>query len=552
MTITGGQALVEQLVREGVQDLFGIPGIQLDWAVDALRQRQDDIRLYVPRHEQTTSYMADGYARSGTREGVCMTVPGPGMLNALSGLATGYACSSRMLFVSGQIESSAIGKGYGLLHEIPDQSGILASLTKWHALARCQQEVADVVHEAFVQLRSGHPRPVAIEIPPDVLQGTAEVRFHDAATPAPLRPAPARIAQIAALLRDARSPVIVAGGGVAAARAGDALRSLAERLQAPVVMTENARGVLSSRHDLATTMLGSRALLPHADVVLVVGSRFLDALGRPHATPPGCRIVYVNLDPRALGAPRPEGVALEADAGAVLAALAEALQDVPQRPSRAADMALVRTWCDAQLGRIRPQADHLAALRSAAADDDVLVSELTQVGYYAGLAYPAYQAGTILTPGYQGTLGYGFPTALGACVANPEKRVISISGDGGFGWGASELATVARYGFDLSIVVFVDGQYGNVRRIQRQTFGSPFATDLTNPDFQILAQAYGIPAEQVVAPEDLEAALKRAAARGGPSLIEVRVGEMPSPWALIHAFVPPSEPPPPLPILSDR
>ena len=188
---TGGQALVEQLRREGVEIVFGIPGVQLDWAVDALCD-SEDIRFIVPRHEQATSYMADGYARTTGKEGVCMMVPGPGMLNALAGLATSWACNARELFIAGQIPSPAIGKGFGMLHEIADQSGILKSLTKWHGIAHAPAEIPALVHQAFAQLRSGRPRPVAIELPPDVLQGAIEnVQYFDAAPFAPA-PAPAK------------------------------------------------------------------------------------------------------------------------------------------------------------------------------------------------------------------------------------------------------------------------------------------------------------------------------------------------------------------------
>lgn len=549
MKLTGGQALVEQLIREGVTDVFGIPGVQLDWAVDALCQAADRIRFVVPRHEQATSYMADGYARTTEKEGVCMMVPGPGMLNALAGLSTAYACNSRVLFIAGQIPSDMIGRGLGMLHEIPDQSGILKSLTKWHGMASKPEDVPGLVHEAFVQLRSGRPRPVALEFPPDVLQAEGEMVFHDAAPHAPT-PAPAdAVAKAAALLAGARNPVIHAGGGAAASRAGEALRVLAERLQAPVIMTEGARGVLSSRHPLALSTLGGRAVLPHADVVLVAGSRFVDALGRSSHAGPNCQFIYLNLDEAALGEPRQAGVRLNADVRLGLEALAAALPaDAPPRASRAADMDKVRAWADHQAQEILPQADYLGALRGALKDDDILVSELTQVGYYSTVAYPAYAPGAYLTPGYQGTLGYGFPTALGASAGNPRKRVVSITGDGGFGWGLQDLATAVKYQLNMTTVVFHDGRFGNVQRIQRRTFGREFAVELTNPDFQMLAKAFGLRSARVDSPEGLADALKAATAAGGPWLIEVLVGEMASPWPLIHPFVPPLHPPAPNPL----
>lgn len=548
---TGGEALVEQLIQEGVVDIFGIPGVQLDWAVEPLRQRANSIRLIVPRHEQATSYMADGYARTTGREGVCMVVPGPGMLNALSGIATAYACSSPVLFIVGQIASSAIGHGYGLLHEIPDQSGILERLTKWHGIARRPEDIPALVHEAFVQLRSGHPRPVAIEIPPDVLQRRAVTTLLPRAPKKPTAPPSESISEAAGILAAAKFPVVFAGGGAMAADAGAAVRELAERLQAPVVMTEGGRGLIDDRHPLALTGLGGRAVLPHADAVLVLGSRFLDAVAKPIQTAPEAKLIYVNLDERHLGSPREPGVSIKADVRLAAEALIAKLPK-SDRASGSDQVGQVKAWAAEQLGVIQPQASYVAAIRAAMADDDILVSELTQVGYYANIAFPSHGPRRYITPGYQGTLGYGFNTALGASHGNPNDRVVSLSGDGGFGWGLQELATAARDHLNISIVVFVDGHFGNVRRIQRREFGHEFAVKLTNPEFEHLARAYGIPSFAVDSPDGLRDALETAKKQGGPALIAVAVGEMPSPWALIHPFVPNANPVPPNPLGDPR
>lgn len=548
MSLTGGQALVGQLERDGVRHVFGIPGVQLDWAVEALRQSRERISYLVPRHEQTASYMADGYARTTGREGVCMVVPGPGVLNALSGLATAYACSSRVLFIAGQIPSPALGRGHGLLHEIPDQSGILRSLTKWHALAHTAHEIPALISEAFRQLRSGQPRPVAIELPADVLQASTDAPLLEAAAAQPTPPVPALVTQAAAWLREARFPVIQAGGGAMAADAGAALTQLAERLQAPVVMTEGGRGLLPDSHPLALSSLGGRAVFPHADLVLVVGSRFVDGMGVPTHAAAKCRFIYVNLDPTHAAAPRRPGLGIAADARVTSESLLAALEGTAQRVSRAGSIAKVKRWCAQQLERLEPQTSFVRALRQALPADGVLVSELTQVGYFANLAFPVEGPRTYVTPGYQGTLGYGLPTSLGVAAGNPHRRVISINGDGGFGWAMQELATAARYRLKLSILVFADGRYGNVQRIQQRLFGETFATQLANPEFSKLAAAFGIPYRHADSPDSLSDALEGVSKLDGPSLIEVRVGEMPSPWALIHPFVPSAVPPPPNPL----
>lgn len=546
--LTGGQLLVAQLLREGVRHVFGIPGVQLDWAVEALREKRGDIELIVPRHEQAASYMADGYARTSGTEGVSMVVPGPGVLNALSGLATAYACSARTLFIAGQIPSPDIGRNRGLLHEIRGQGEILGQLTKWHAIARSADEVAEVVHEAFKQLRSGMPRPVAIELPPDVLQQSSAAPLHERARGQRQAPQENALREAAHLLREARFPVIQAGGGAAAADAGEALTFLAERLQAPVVMTEGARGLMASSHPLALTGLGGRAVFPHADVVVAVGTRFLDAQAKPTRADPACRYIYVNLDPDHTGAPRQPGVAVIGDARIVLERLVHASSDLAPRPSRAMAMDAVKSWCEAQLRAIQPQAAYVDAIRRALPEDAIVVSELTQVGYFANVALPVNRPRSYLTPGYQGTLGYGLPTSLGAAVANPARRVVSLNGDGGLGWNLQELLTAARYQPNVTVIVFVDGAYGNVRRIQRRVFGQEFATEVRNPEFAALAAACGLPFRSVDSPETLHEALAASAASAGPMLIEVRVSEMASPWPVIHAFVPSPSPPPPNPL----
>jgi acetolactate synthase I/II/III large subunit len=281
--ITGGEALVRSLAANGVRRVFGIPGVQLDHAADALYRARDEIAFICARNEQAVSYMADGSARSTGEVGVCLVVPGPGMLNGLSGLATAYACSSPVLYITGQIDSSAMGRGLGALHEIPDQSGILRTLTKWSGLARQPSEIPGLVHRAFAELRSGRPRPVALEIPPDVLAASAGMEFPGPAVPAPAAPDPGLLDRAAAVLSRARRPVIFVGGGVLAADGAGALRDLADALHAPVVMSENGRGAISARHPLAFDALAFRRLREEADVVLAAGTRFA-APGppRPH------------------------------------------------------------------------------------------------------------------------------------------------------------------------------------------------------------------------------------------------------------------------------
>ncbi len=548
MRLTGGQALVAQLEREQVRELFALPGVQLDWAFAALAEREQALRVFVPRHEQAVTYMADGYARVSRRPGVAMVVPGPGVLNALAGLATAYACSSPLVFLAGQLPTARIGGGLGMLHELPDQSGILRGLTKWHALARAPSEVPARLSEAIAQSGSGRPRPVALELPQDVLQRQEEVDLARPAGVAAAVPDEAAVQQAASVLGKAAFPVIIAGGGVLAGRASAGLARLAERLGAPVLVTENGTGALDARHPLSLPWLGARAVLPHADAVLAVGTRYIESTGAPPLTRPGTTVVLLNADAADLGPPREAAHRLAGDAAAGLAALTDALGGPPPRARGAAAVTAVRAWIEAQLADIAPQRGWLNALRSAMPEDAILVPDLTQIGYPAALAFPSYGPGTFLTPGYQGTLGFAYPTALGAAVGAGGRAVVALAGDGGFGWSLQELATARRYRLPVCVVVFRDEAFGNVRLLQMRQFGRHYASELVNPDFVRLAESFGVDAQRAGTPAELEGALRSAIASKAPALIEVPVGPFPSPWHLIRNTMGGGAKPPPNPL----
>lgn len=506
--MTGGQALAEQLAREGVRHVFGVPGVQLDYAVDGLARIADRVAFWNTRHEQAASYMADGYARTTGQPGVCLVVPGPGVLNAAAGIATAFACSSRVLCLAGQIPSSALGRGMGMLHEIPNQSGILRSLTKWSAMASSPSEIPALVHEAMHQLKSGRPRPVALELPPDVLAATSEVALMDPVrTYTPIEPDAPLVRRAAELLMRAERPLVYAGGGVVAGDASNALRALAERLQLPVVMSTNGRGALDDRHPLALTSLAGRPLVEEADVVLAVGTRFLFGQEQIRIAP-GAQLLLLNAEIGDLGAPRQPALALHADAASGLAAISGELDGAPTVRAPWADLAALKGWAESQLASIEPQAGWVRALRNALPEDGILVNEFTQVGYMAQVAFPVYRPRSYVAPGYQGTLGYGFPTALGAKAAHPDRPVLSIAGDGGFGWGLQELSTARKFDLGLVTVVFNDGAYGNVRRAQVDQFnGRIHGSELLNPDFVHMAESFSVRGGRATTPEELEGLL---------------------------------------------
>jgi acetolactate synthase I/II/III large subunit len=531
--LTGGQALVQSLEREGLATLFGLPGVQLDWAYDALYEARDRIDVVHTRHEQATAYMADGYARTTGEIGACMVVPGPGLLNASAALATAYACSSAVLCVAGQIPTGAIDKGYGMLHEVGRQHELMGSFTKWVGRAERPAAVPGVVREAFRQLRTGRPRPVGVEVPADMLQMTEEVTLLALAATDRSAGDSGLLRRAADLLRGAERPLIYSGGGTLMAGAWDELRAVAELLEAPVVMSTDGRGALSDRHELAHTGLSGMRLLPQADVVLAVGTRFFQP-AVAWGLPPGTKVIRIDIDGDEIARHRAPTIGIVGDARGALAALRDLLDGTPRRPSRTAEMRAVREQAAALLAPIQPQAAYSAAIRAALPDDGILVADLTQVAFFATLGFPVYCPRTFIGPGYQGTLGSAFATALGAQVGNPDKKVVALMGDGGFLYNVQELATMRQRRLNAVAIVFNDNAYGNVRRTQREAFaGHVIAADLVNPDFVALAESFGVRGLRVDTPDALRSVLGDALAAKEPILIEVAVGEMPSAWHLV-------------------
>ncbi len=528
--MTGGGALVEMLRRHGIDTLFALPGVQNDALFVALYDAQDAIRVIHTRHEQAAAYMALGYARASGRVGAFAVVPGPGLLNTTAALATAYATNAPVLCVSGQIPSDLIGRGFGLLHEIPDQLAILKGLTKWAARISHPTETGKLVNEAFRQLADGRPRPVALEMPLDVMARSYNVTLPqpEAALPAP-EPDSDLIAEAAKLLSGAKAPLIYVGSG--AMDAGGEVLALAERLQAPVVTYTGGKGVVSDRHYLAQNLLAGHELWKTADVVLAIGTR----LNQPQTRwgfDADIKLIRVDLDPVEINRIVRPAIGLVADAKDAAAALLQAVDGGRKHASRKDELEGLKAKTAATIAeRLGPQCEYLEAIRAELPDNGIYVEDLTQVGYVGRLAFPVYQPRGYIHSGYQGTLGAGYATALGAKVARPDVPVVSISGDGGFMYNVQELSTAALFGIDAVAVVFADGAYGNVRRIQKQDYGNKLiAVELQNPNFPKMAESYGIAGVRTTTPEGLRKELNAAFKRKGPSLIEVAVGEMPDPW----------------------
>jgi acetolactate synthase I/II/III large subunit len=468
--------------------------------------------------------MADGYARTTGRVGVCMVVPGPGVLNAGAGLATAYACSSPVLCVTGQIDSRAIDRGLGLLHEISHQEAVLASVTGWSARASSAAEIAGLVHSACARLRSGRARPVALEIPADVFQQRVQAGLGTRAGVIRQGADAELLERAAERLRRAERPVIYSGGGTLAAGAWAELRAVAEALEAPVVMSTDGRGALSDRHDLAHTGLTGETLVRDADLVLAVGTRFWQPA---RVWGVGCDVVRIDADRDEIDRHGPPWLGIVADAQCALASLRDLLDGHRPHSSRRAELRALKDAAARRLEEFQPQAAFVAALRAALPDDTITVNDLTQVTFFGTVGWPVYAPRTFIGPGYQGTLGSAYATALGAQVGNPDRTVLAIAGDGGFMYTLAELATQRQHDLNVISIVFNDGAFGNVKRTQQLQFGGRLiASDLVNPDFAAVARAFAIDAEQVSQPAALAGALRSAVAARRPALIEVKVGPM--------------------------
>ncbi|HET9017654.1 MAG TPA: thiamine pyrophosphate-dependent enzyme [Thermomicrobiaceae bacterium] len=534
--MTGGQALVAMLERHGLEVIFGLPGVQLDWLFDALYDARDSIRLIHTRNEQATSYMADGYARTTGKIGACLVVPGPGLMNALAGLSTAYATNSPVLCIAGQIQTNQIGKAYGMLHEVPHQLEMVRSATKWAGRAMSPAEVPQLVVDAFTQLRSGRPRPVEIEIPPDVLQGEADVTLLDPVEAG--RPAgdPDLLERAAKALGEAERPIIFVGGGILQAGASEPLMALAEMLQAPVVMSSEGRGAISDRSYLAQEMPAATDLLPESDVVLVVGTRFLQPAGAPWGPKSGQTVIQMDVDPEEIGRNYPPAIGIESDAKLGLTGLVDRVEHHNRkRASREEELAAVKERVADRFFEIQPQASYAMTIREEMGEDDIYLAGMTQIGYWSYTGFPVYHPRTFVTAGYQGTLGFEFATALGAQVGNPDRRVIASIGDGGFMYTVGELSTAVLHKIKLIAVVFNDRAFGNVRRTQRQNFdGRIIGSDLLNPDFVKLAESFGMQGMRAEGPEGLRSALRSAFKLDEPVLIEVPVDEMPNIWRALR------------------
>ena len=531
--MTGGEAIVDGLLRHGIDTVFGLPGVQTYGLFDAFARNSNRLRLINARHEQTTAYMALGYACATGRPSAYAVVPGPGVLNTTAALATAWGVNAPVLCLTGQVPSAMIGRGRGQLHELPDQLATLRTLLKYAERINHPTQAPGLVARAFQEMLSGRRGPVALEMPWDQFTATAEVTPVEplALATAPV-PDPEKIAAVAKLLDGAKAPMIWVGGG--AVHAADEIKALAERIGAPVVSFRAGRGIVDDRHALGLTIASAYRLWPETDVLVAFGTRLEVPTSRWGHVPAGLKMVRIDIDPAEMARLRVDiGIVADtADAARDLAAVVSPRRDA----GRAAVIAKAKADAQVDIQRVQPQMSFLEVIREALPENGILCDEMTQVGYVSWFGFPFYSPRSLISSGFSGTLGAGFPTALGVKVAMPDRPVVSVNGDGGFLFAGSELATAMQHGINLVTIVFNNSAYGNVVRDQRRLFeGRDSGSALRNPDFHAYARSFGVPAWRVTDARGLRDALAQALLATTPTFIEVMtdITQEVAPWQFI-------------------
>ena len=533
--LSGGEVIVQSLIREGVEVIFGLPGVQMYGLVSALREHPE-IKMIVPRHEQATTYMADGYARASGKVGVATVVPGPGLYNAAAGMSTAFSTHSPVLMIAGQIPRATIGLDLGGLHEVNEQLDIVRPVTKYSKRVLRPNEIPGAISEAFDAMKNGHPRPTHIEMPPETLVEKDDVEIGEGTPLIRIPASDSSISEAAELIIGAKNPIIYAGTGVIRSEAEAELQLFTEKTNIPVITSASSKGVISDSHphSLGAGLRGSgelKDLMEAADVVIAVGTRF--ALRNPSGQ--SAKLVQIDVDEAEIGKHHKDVLPVVGDAKATLAKLISEIESRGgtgnQSPSD--KVSNIREILDSGAESLEPQNSILNSLREGVPTDGTMVFDMTQMGYYSKAFWKTYESRTYIDSGYSGNLGFAYATALGAKVAKPESAVVAVCGDGGFMYNVQELSTAVKYGINVVAVVFNDGHYGNVRRDLEHDWSGDYETDFVNPDFVKMAESFGALGIKVDDPTKVGDAVERALASGRPAIIDVTMydtNELPFPY----------------------
>ncbi len=541
-TLTGAQAIIASLEAEGVDTVFGYPGGQAIKIYDAL---YDSKKLHhvLARHEQGATHMADGYARATGKVGVVLVTSGPGATNTVTGIATAYMDSIPMVVVTGQVTRGVIGTD---AFQESDIVGITMPVVKHSFLLQSTDELTQTFREAFYIASTGRPGPVLIDIPSD-LQG-AEMVFHypDSVNIPSYRPTykgnAKQIKQATTLIQQAKRPLLYAGGGIVSSHACAELEALAEAMQIPVVTTLIGKGCFPSSHPLSLGPVGmhgskyANMAMTECDLIIAAGARFSDRVtGKLDEFAPNAKVIHIDIDPAEIGKIREANVPIVGDAQGVLGGIVAQLEKAGATPNDDAWIEMVNEWrerwpyYDDQFSdypnQIVPEVALDELSKRLDPDNSIVTTEVGQHQMWAHQHIDREHARTFLSSGGLGTMGFGFPAAVGAKIGCPEKQVVCVAGDGSFQMNSQEMATAAINGAAVKVFLLDNRALGMVHQWQKLFYHERYSSTVldANPDFVKLADAYSWEAERVEKPEDVPAAIERMLASDKPYLLDVAI-----------------------------
>lgn len=546
--MNGAKILIESLLKEGVEVIFGYPGGAVIPFFDALYD--SPIKLILPRHEQAGAHMADGYARSTGRVGVCLATSGPGATNLTTGIATAYMDSVPIIAITGQVKTSLIGND---AFQEADVTGITRSVSKHNYLVKDVKDLAYTMKEAFYLANSGRPGPVVIDLPVDVQLQDAKFDYFDKIEIRSYRPShfghPGQIKKILKLIYNAKKPVLLTGGGIIISDANQELLRFAEITNIPVSTTLMGLGGFPSTHKLALGMPGmhgtvyANMAITESDLLISIGSRFDDRVtGKLSAFAPEAKIIHIDIDPTSISKNIKVDIPVVGDAKTVLNQLIEEVNE-SKLTNFDSWHKKIETWKKKnplkykqdKTGKIKPQYV-IEEIYNQTKGGAIIVTEVGQHQMWAAQFYKFDYPRNFLTSGGLGTMGYGFPAAIGAKVANPDKEVIVIAGDGSFQMNIQELATLSSYNINLKVIILNNHYLGMVRQWQELFYKRRYSgTPLKNPDFVKVAAGYGIKGLKITKPSEVKKAVKEILASKKAIVADFRIAEEENVFPMVPA-----------------
>jgi acetolactate synthase-1/2/3 large subunit len=523
------ELVVDTLEANGVDTVFGIPGVHTLALYDALHGRS--INHILARHEQGAGFMADGYARASGKPGVAFIITGPGITNVATPIGEAYTDGSPVFVVSANVERPYLDAMKGNLHDLKDQLSVMAAVTQWNSRVMDASDTPATIAEGIRRLNTGRRRPVHVELPLDVLDeqvdGGISIPVVETERSAP---DPEDVKAAAEKLASAKNVVIYTGGGAVESPDAEAILAIAERLSAPVLTSTMGKGSVPEDHPFVIGALweegnGVDQLLREADLMFVIGSKLGAQATSMFKLPLPAEIVRIDIDAEEMHRNASPTVSVVGDAALSVRAIADLLANAGVSTVSFPKERIASVKADAlATGWGHDRQDYINAVRRAVPRDGITVWDMTMMSYVAGKQFPVYEPRTFMFPSGYGTLGFSLPVALGAKVACPDKAVVAIIGDGGFQFTMAELATAVQFKLSVPIVIFDDSTYSAVKDAQNLSRDGRFmAVDLVNPDFIKLADAYGVPSARPETPEALEAEIRAALERTGPTIINAPI-----------------------------